>query len=399
MAENKLSDMGVRKAGPGPKVKKLGDGLGMFLQIETNGSKLWRIGYRFDGKQKTLSLGPYPAVSLKDARLKRDDARALLAKGVDPSAARKADRVVEVPEVLPTWREVAEEFEAKRKREKVSPATAGKLAWFLAMTYPHLGTRPIAQIKAVEVLKVLREVEARGHYETANRMRATISRVFRYAVATARAERDIASDLRGALTTPPERHHPAITDPKGIGGLMRACRGYEGSHATRAGLLICFYTFLRPGEVRHLEWADYDKDAAQIKIPADRMKMPRPHIVPLSKQVVAVLESMRPISGRNKLILTSLRATNRPMSENTLNAALRRLGYTGDEMTSHGFRTIASTLLNEQGFNRDWVERQLAHIEGNAVRRAYNAAEYLEGRTAMMQSWADYLDGLADAPA
>lgn len=399
MPENKLSDTRIRKEAPGPTVKKLSDGMGMFLQIEVNGSKLWRLSYRIAGKQKTISLGPYPAVSLKDARLKRDDARVLLAKGLDPSVARKAEREAEAPVALPTWREVAEEFEGKRRREKISTTTADKLTWLMGMTYADLGAKPIAQIKPTEILAVLREVEAKGHYVTAKRLRATISQVFRYAVATSRAERDVAADLQGALTSPPESHHPAITDPKGVGGLMRACRGYQGDAATRAGLLLCFYTFLRPGEVRHLEWADYDKGAAQIKIPAERMKMPRPHIVPLSKQVVSVLESMRPISGRNRLILSSLRATDRPMSQNTLNAALRRLGYTGDQMVSHGFRTIASTLLNEQGFNRDWVERQLSHIEGNAVRRAYNAAEYLEGRTQMMQEWADHLDSLADAPA
>ena len=395
MADNKLSDMRIKKEGPGESVKKLSDGQGMFLQIEVNGSKLWRLSYRFGGKQKTISLGAYPVISLKDARTRRDEARALLAKGVDPSAARRAESEAETPAALPTWREVAEEFEAKRRREKISETTADKLTWLLGMTYADLGAKPIADIKAADVLAVLREVEGKGHFVTAKRLRATVSQVFRYAVATARAERDVAADLQGALTSPPESHHPAIVDPKGVGGLMRSIRGYQGELATRAGLLLCAFTFLRPGEVRHLEWADYDKDAAQIKIPAERMKMPRPHIVPVSRQVAEVLEAMRPVSGMNRLILTSLRTTNRPMSENTLNAALRRLGYTGDQMVSHGFRTIASTLLNELGWNRDWIERQLAHIEGNAVRRAYNAAEYLEGRAQMVQAWADHLDSLA----
>lgn len=208
----------------------------------------------------------------------------------------------------------------------------------------------------------------------------------------------MAADLRGALITPPRRHYPAITDPKGVGGLMRAIRGYEGDPATRAGLLMLAYTFLRNGEVRHLEWTDLDKARVQLAIPAERIKMPRPHIVPLSRQALAVLDALRPISGRGRLILTSLLTPDRPLSENTLNAALRRLGYSKEALVPHGFRTIASTGLNELGFNRDWVERQLAHVEVNKVRAAYNAAEFLDGRREMMQAWADHLDRLADDP-
>ncbi len=402
VATNKLTAVALRQVKPADKPQKITDGGGLFLLVEPSGSKLWRFSYRYGGKQKTISMGAFPVIGLAEARQARDSAKALLLQGVDPSAARQAAKAVAVesvaaPEVLPTWDEVAKEYLQKLRVEGRAGPTLAKSVWLLDMASAAFGSRPIAQISAPDVLAALRPVEAAGKYESAARMRSICGRVFRYGIATGRCDRDPAADLRGALITPPQQHHPAITDPKGVGALMRAIRGYEGEPATRAGLLLLAYTFLRNGEVRGLEWGDVDIAKAQIVVPAARMKLPRPHIVPLSTQALAVLESMRPITGRGRLILTSLRTPDRAMSENTLNAALRRLGYPKEEMVPHGFRTIASTGLNEMGFNRDWIERQLAHVEGNKVRAAYNAAEYLEGRRAMMQAWADHLDALADA--
>jgi integrase len=401
-ATNKLSAVRLRTVQPGQTVQKLSDGGGFFLQVEPSGSRLWRLSFRYAGKQRTISMGAFPAVGLADARAARDAAKALLAQGIDPSAARRAAKAKAVeeaapPPVLPTWDDVAREYLRKLRAEGLSAATIAKATWPTERTSAAIGRRPIAEISAPEVLAFLRVDEAAGRHETAARLRSHAGRVFRYGIATERCDRDVAADLRGALITPPRHHHPAITDPKGVGGLMRAIRGYEGDPATKAGLLLLAYTFLRNGEVRHLEWGDVDSGKARITIPAQRMKMPRPHIVPLSRQASEALESMRPISGRGRLVLTSLRTAGRAMSENTLNAALRRMGYPKEVMVPHGFRTIASTGLNEMGFNRDWIERQLAHVEGNAVRAAYNAAEYLPGRTEMMQAWADHLDQLADA--
>jgi integrase len=401
-ATNKLSALGITKAKPADRTLKLSDGGGLFLQLEPSGSKLWRLACRFQGKQRTISMGAFPFVGLADARAARDAAKALLARGIDPSAARraaKAQAVIEAapPPALPTWDDVAREYLFKMRAEGRAAPTLAKAAWLLDRASAALGSRPIAEIAATEVLALLRVEEAARKHETATTMRALMGRVFRYGIATGRCDRDVAADLRGALIALPPRHYPAITDPKGVGGLMRAIRGYEGDPATKAGLLLLAYTFLRNGEVRHLEWGDVGTGKARITIPAQRMKMPRPHIVPLSRQASEALESMRPISGRGRLVLTSLRTAGRAMSENTLNAALRRMGYPKEVMVPHGFRTIASTMLNEMGFNRDWIERQLAHVEGNAVRAAYNSAEYLPGRTEMMQAWADHLDALADA--
>ncbi len=267
----------------------------------------------------------------------------------------------------------------------------------LGMTYESFGGRPIEEVAAKDVLAILRGLEAKGHYSTAKRMRSVCSQVFRFGVATLRCERDAAADLKGALTAVPVRHHSAIFDTKGIGGLIRTIRGYQGAPATRAGLLLLTYTFLRPGEVRQIEWKDVDWDSARIVVPGPVMKMKRPHIVPLSRQVVGVLEDIQKLTGRKELILPG-QGASRYLSENTMNVALRRMGFSADEMVSHGFRRIASTRLNEMGWNRDWIERQLAHVEGNGVRSAYNAAEYLEGRTEMMQAYADHLDDLAAAP-
>ena len=394
----KLSDNRLKNLKPKERPYRMADGEGLSIQIEPSGSKLWRFRYRIAGSEKMLSMGSYPEVGLAAARKRREEARALLAAGRDPSAHRLEEKAKATAPPPPTFKDVAQEFYEKAEREDAAPKTLAKLKWMLGFCYPEFGDHPIAEITAPQVLKALRVVEARGFYSSAPRVRSTVGQVFRYAIATGRAERDVAADLRGALTIKAGRHHPAVTDPKQIGGLIRAIRGHAGEPAVRAGLLIAAYTFLRPGEVRTLEWADYDRDAARITIPGERMKMKRAHIVPVSRQVAEVLAQVEPLSRGKKLILTGLRS-GRPLSENTLNAALRTLGYDGETHVAHGFRTTASTLLNEGGWHPDWIERQLAHIEKNKVRRAYNAAEYIEGRTQMMQAYADLLDSFAgDSP-
>lgn len=398
MASRPLTDTAVRNLKPGAKPYKRSDGGGLHLLVTPQGSKLWRLAYRYDGKQKLLSFGKYPAVSLSKAREERDVAKTQLADGIDPSRVRKAEKtksLVATP-AEDDWRAVCREWWEKRRREGASSTTLKKLIWLLEKTNPALGGKSPRDITAPELLTVLRTVEAAGSFETAKRLRSTCGQVFRYAIATGRADRDVAADLQGALTSPRPKHHPAILERRAIGALIRAIRGFEGDPTTRTGLLLAAYTFLRSGEIRHAEWRDVDWDAEKLTIPADRMKMNRPHVVPLSTQVQEILRDIQPITGDRELILPSLRAKGRPMSENTMNAALRRMGYTKSEMVTHGFRTIASTMLNENGFNWDWIERQLAHVDGNKVRAAYNAAEYLPERTRMMQWYADFLDNLAD---
>lgn len=398
MSTRPLTDTAVRNLKPAAKPYKKSDGGGLHLLVTPKGSKLWRMAYRFQGKQKLLSFGKYPIISLSKARSERDAAKALLADGIDPSSIRKAEREKreEPRTVEETWKTLCQEWWQKRRREEASPTTLKKLTWLLEKTYPALGEKDPREITAPELLAVLRTVEAGGTFETAKRLRSTCGQVFRYGIATGRADRDVAADLRGALTSPKPKHHPAILDPKGIGALIRAIRDFEGDPTTRTGLLLAAYTFLRSGEIRSAKWSDIDWEAARLTIPAERMKMHRPHIVPLSSQVRTLLREIRPITGDSELMLPSLRSKGRPMSENTMNAALRRMGYSKTEMVTHGFRTIASTTLNENGFHWDWIERQLAHVEGNKVRAAYNAAEYLKERTKMMQWYADYLDGLAE---
>ena len=372
------------------------DSGGLYLLIAPHGSKLWRLAYRFGGKQKTLAIGAYPTVTLKAARDKREEAKRLLANGIDPSTQRRLDK--QIKSTGNTFKAVAEEVLAKQEKEKRADATLTKKRWLLDFAYPALGDRPIAEITALEVLSVLRQVEARGRYETARRLRSTCGMVFRYAVATGRAERDPSADLRGALTSPKVSHRAAIVDPVGIGALLRAIDGYDGLSVTKAALRLAPLVFVRPGELRHAEWAEFDLAAAEWRIPAAKMKMRRAHRVPLSRQALEILRDLQPITGGGRFLFPSVRSIVRPMSENTLNAALRRLGYGTDEMTAHGFRAMASTRLNEMsGWNPDAIERQLAHQEQDQVRRAYvHLAEYWPERVKMMQAWADYLDELRE---
>jgi integrase len=390
-----LKDVGVRSAKPGPKPRKLSDGGGLHVLLQPTGGKLWRLAYRFAGKQKTLALGVYPAVSLEEARRHRDAAKKLLARSIDPSVQRKADKHAGKEG---TFRAIAEEVIAKLEREGRAQATLNKKRWLLDFAFPAFGDRPASEITARELLALLREIEGRGLYETAKRLRSTCGMVFRYAIATGRAERDPSLDLRGALTSPLVSHRATVVDPTAIGALLRAIEGFDGQPTTHAALRLAPYVFVRPGELRQAEWAEFDLDAAVWSIPANKMKMRRAHRVPLSRQSLAILTGLRELTGNGRWLFPSIRSFARPISENTLNAALRRLGYGTEEMCVHGFRGMASTRLNEMGrWNPDAIERQLAHQEANAVRRAYtHSAEFWSERVLMMQAWADYLDGLRE---
>jgi integrase len=392
---NELTDVKVRNAKPGLKPRKLFDGRGLFLLVTPSAGRWWRFKYRFCAKAKTLSLGVYPDVGLKEARKRRDEARKLLATGVDPSAerkARKAARAAEMARETSTFELVAREWFEKYSPIWASGHAATVIRRLERDVFPWLGGRPVGEIAAVELLEVLRRVEARGALETAHRIKQICGQVFRYAIATGRASRDPSGDLRGALPPVKETHHAAITKPAEVAALLGAMKRYRGSFVVRCALLLAPLVFVRPGELRKAEWSEIDLDGAVWRIPAERMKLRQEHLVPLSRQAVTVLKELRPLTGSGRFVFPSMRTTTRPMSENAITAALRRMGYEQGTMTAHGFRTTASTLLNELGWPADAIERQLAHAERDAVRGAYNRAEFLTDRRHMMQAWADHLD-------
>lgn len=364
--------------------------MGLYLFVQPNGGRWWRFKYRFHGKEPQLSLGVYPEVSLKLARTRREEARRTVAQGIDPSAERKAAK--EARQI--TFELVADEW-LGLQANKLARVTYDKARWMLSMfIYPRLGSRPIAEITAPELLAALRVIEARGTHETAHRTKQRVGQVFRYAIATGRAERDISVDLRGALAPVVTTHHAAITDPVAIGHLLRAIDGYSGQPVTLAALKLAPLMFVRPGELRQAEWSEVNLDAAEWRIPAGRMKMREAHIVPLANQAIEIFRDLHPLTGRSRYVFPSLRSRDRPMSENTINAALRRLGYGHEEMTAHNFRAMASTCLNEHDWHPDVIELQLAHAERNKVRAAYNRSTRLADRKKMMQAWADNLDTL-----
>lgn len=392
-----LTAVAIKAAKGREKPYKLTDGDGLYVAVMPNGSRYWRMNYRFLGKQKTLSFGVWPDTGLADARAQRDAARKLLAAGEDPGERIKLDRIAATVAAANSFQAVADEWLNKAELENRSAVTMKKLRWLTSFLNSWIGKRPIASISAQELLVVLRKMESKGRYETAKRLRSTSSQIFRYAIATARADRDIAADLRGALIAPQPVHRPAITDPKGVGGLLRAIEAFEGHPNTKAALRLLPHVFVRPGELRHAEWADLDLDRAVWLIPPHKTKMRRPHAIPLSLQVIEIVRSIEHDASYSRFLFPSLRSTGRPMSENTINAALRRMGFTQDEMTGHGFRATAATLLNEMGlWHPDAIERQLAHCDNNAVRRAYARGEYWEERVRMMQHWSDHLDFLRD---
>lgn len=396
-----LTDIKVKKAKGGitpdgretSKRYKMGDSRGLYLEVSPNGGKWWRLKYRFDGKEKRLSLGVYPDISLKDARERREELRRQIANGIDPAIVRKEEK--EIAADKNCFETVAREWHSKFSANWTEGHTNRTLIRIENDVFPWLGKRNINEITSPDLLVVLRRVEDRGALETAHRINQICGQIFRYAIATGRAERDIAADLRGALPPTRVKHHSSITEPKQVGELIRAINSYGGSFVTAVALKLSPLLFVRPGELRQAEWDEIDFENREWRIPAEKMKMREVHIVPLCTQAIRLLNELKALTGKGKYLFPSNRTATRPMSNNTINASLRRLGYTKEEMTAHGFRSMASTILNEQGWNRDAIERQLAHSEKDGIRAAYNYAQYLPERIKMMQAWADYLDGLA----
>ena len=395
MAKNLLKASQIKSATchPNGRPKKHNDGEGLYLQVFKSGAKSFRYDFKFAGKYKTLVYGSYPDLSLSEARDLHREALKLKRQGINP-AERKQTEKYKIDN--DSFKLVAEEW-YQQKSDVWSKATQiKKLQYLRDYINPSLGNRPIADIEPPEVLYGLRKIEKAGKIETAHRVKQTISQILRYGVATGRCKRDVTLDLRGALKAIKTVHRASITDPVEVGALLRALADYQGDVVTRYALKILPYVFVRAGEFRRMEWHEIDFDRKQWVIPASKMKMKIEHLVPLSKQVVELLKELHEFTGNSRYVFPSIRTKTRPMSENTVNSALRRLGYRKDEMCGHGFRTTASTRLNELGFRADVIERQLAHIDGNKVRSAYNRSEYIEERTSMMQSYADYLDTLKE---
>lgn len=390
-----LTDTAIRNAKPKEKPYKMSDEKGMYLLVNQTG-KYFRFDYRFGGKRKTYAIGVYPDVTLKDARGKRDEARQLLQNQIDPSQHKQETKNIQKERAANSFETIAREWFAKNRHTWTHGHSRTIISRLENNVFPWLGLRPIAEILPPELLKIFRRIEDRGALETAHRVKQICGQVFRYAIATGRAERDPTADLRGALPPTKPKHMATITDPKQIGALLKAINDYEGHPITRCALKLAPLVFVRPGELRHAEWQEIDYEQAEWKIPAEKMKMRTTHIVPLSLQAIQVLKDIEPVSGNGRYVFPSLRSSKRPMSNNTILGALRRLGYAKEEMTGHGFRAMASTILHEQGYPQDVIERQLAHSERNSVRAAYNYAQYLPERRIMMQKWADYLYGLID---
>lgn len=391
-ATDKLTDPAIRKAKPGTKPIKMADGGGLYLLLRPDGARWWRFDYRFGGKRKTISMGVYGDVSLASARKKRDEARKLVAAGIDPGEQRKAEKAAGDERAANSFAVIAAEWLGK---QHMAPATLSKASWtFTDLVNPYIGHLPISAIGAPELLAMLQRIEARGARETAHRTRQRCGQVFRYAIATGRASHDPAADLRGALAPVKVKHRPAVTDPAKVGELLRAIHGYTGGPVVGAALKLSAFLFARPGEMRKAEWSEFDLDAAEWRIPAPKMKKRDEHIVPLASQAVAILRELHPLTGRGQYVLPGARNPRLPMSEAAINSALRRMDYDKDTMAAHGFRAMASTRLNELGWKEDAIERQLSHAERNKVRAAYNRAQYMEELRKMMQVWADYLDSL-----
>lgn len=389
--QNKLSAKAVEAARFEGKPRKLFDGNGLFLHVQAGG-RYWRLKYRFGGAEKLLALGVYPHVSLAAARVRRDEARAQLADGINPTAQRRAMKDSFGKD---TFEAVAREW--LENQTKVLAAGTLRLTRrrFETWAFPIIGAQPMRALEPPELLRLLRRIEAKGKHETASRVRQRIGQVFRYAIATGRADRDPTADLKGALMPAATQHRAAITTPAEFGALLRAIDGYSGQPASRAALRLAPLTFVRPGELRMARWPEIDLEAAIWRIPSTRMKMKREHIVPLSRQAVAILRELHPVTSHRPFVFESVRP-GRPLSENTMNTALRTMGYSGDMMTPHGFRASASTLLHELGWAPEVIELQLAHAQRSQVAAAYNRSARLEERRQMMQAWADYLDSLRD---
>lgn len=388
-----LTQFAIVNAAAKDKSYKLSDGGGLHLLVQPAGSKLWRFRYRFAGRENMMALGAFPATSLAEARLKRDQAKKLIEAGTDPSVQKKLDKISVATSAQNTFGAVASEYLTNMKESDVAESTLSKNRWLLEDLAAPLGGRPIAEIIPAEILEVLKRIEKSGRRETARRLRGVMGSVFRYAIVTLRATTDPTVVLRGSLLTPKVQHRAALTDEKQLGGLMLAIDDYDGWPTLRAALQLVALTMTRPGDVRGMRRSEIDFDKATWRIPAERMKMRRPHDVPLSKQAIKTLREIWSLSDYGDLVLPSIRSVKKPLSENAMNSALRRMGYTKDEMTAHGFRSAASTILNESGYNPDVIEAALGHQDENEIRRAYNRAGYWRERVKLMQSWADMLDG------
>lgn len=392
-----LSDTAIRTAKPATKPRKLTDGGGLFILITSSGSRWWRLKYRFDGKEKLLSLGTYPDVSLKGARERREEARKLLANGVDPGENRKQQKAARQDRAANSFETIAREWIAKHSPNWAESHAAKVIARLENDLLPWIGGRPIAELTAPELLTVLRRIEARGALDTAHRAHQSFGMIFRYAVATGRADRNPAADLKGALPPARKNHFAAVTDPARVGEILRALHGYHGDFVVRCALQFAPLVFVRPGELRHAEWSEIDLDGATWELPAEKMKMRLPHVVPLSRPAVAILRELYPLTGSGRYVFPNGRTPkgDRAMSDNALLAAMRRIGIAREEMTTHGWRATARTLLDEVLKNRpDLIEHQLAHAVKDPNGRAYNRTAHLPERRKMMQRWADYLDGL-----
>lgn len=392
-----MTDTSIRAAKALEKQYKLYDAGGLFMIVRPSGQKLWRFKYRFNDKEQQLTVGTYPITGLKEARAKRDNAKRLLAEGIDPSADKKRKAVAAAIQANNTFGAVAREFLDKLDKEGGAKPTKVRNERCIKQLDADIGRRPVAEIEPYEVLAALKKFERRGIYETAKRLRAFASRVFRYAIITGRARHNPAADIGEALVTPKRKHLAAIIEPAALGELLRSIETFDKYMTTTLALRLTPHLFVRPGELRHMEWAEVDFTGKVWRIPAEKMKMRNEHAVPLSRQALAILEDAKAFSGQSKYVFPSIRTGLRPMSENTVNVALRRLGYTGEEMTAHGFRSTASTLLNESGmWSSDAIERALAHKGNDRVRAIYHRGAHWDERVRMAQWWSDYLDRLRD---
>ncbi|MTI52848.1 MAG: DUF4102 domain-containing protein [Alcanivorax sp.] len=390
-----LTATAVRQALPKAKAYKLSDGHGLYLLVNPKGAKYWRYKYRYGGKEKTLALGVFPEVSLKDARVAHQEARTKLDKGVDPSEERRVQKLTRNLAAADSFEAVALEWFGKVMPDKSESYRVRTRRILEKDLFPVIGQRPVGAIKPPEMLAALRRIEARGANDIAHRAKQTAGQIFRYAVVTGRAERDPSADLKGALAPRQKQHHAAITDPDEVGRLMVAIDGFTGTPVVKTAVQLSALLFQRPGEIRAMEWSEINWDQARWEIPAAKMKMRAPHIVPLSRQALELLEELHLLTGRGRYVFPSARGASRCLSENTVRIALRAMGYDKDTMTAHGFRAMARTILDEVlGCRVDWIEHQLAHAVRDANGRAYNRTAHLEGRAWMMQQWADYLDQL-----
>ena len=390
-----FTDASIRALVHGDNPIKKADEKGLFLLLQPTGGKLWRFKYRFAGKEKKVGFGHYPDVSLKEARRRRDDARQKLANGLDPGEEKKREAQTAALSATNTFQAVGDEYLEKMARDKREAVTINKSRWLLTLFSKAVLSRPIADLTPAELLKALQRIEAKGHHETARRMRSLASRIFRYAVGSSRAVSDPTALLRGLLVPPKVKHHSAIVDPVAVGQLLNAIDQFQGYPLTALALQLTPHVFVRPGELRQAEWSEFDLEGAVWTIPAEKMKMREPHSVPLSRQALQVLDRASALSSHQKYVFSSLHTGARPMSENTINVALRRMGYSAQEMTAHGFRAMASTLLNESGrWNADAIEKALAHDTSSTVRGTYHRGKHWDERVRMAQWWSDHLDRL-----